>query len=91
MIENPRQAVADALASPDPARIASQLDRLGRLELARFLADIAVIATEDGLSDAQRGRALRRQFDPEPTVSDEELQRAADGSIVRHGVSGWNR
>ncbi len=67
-----------------------QLDRLGRLELARFLADIAVIATEDGLSDARRGRLLRDQYAPEQPVG-EDVQRAAEGSIVRHRISGWNR
>jgi hypothetical protein len=62
-----------------------------------FLADLRVIVTEDGLSDAQRGRLLREVW----AMQDEPIVQSADtahghnvvddGSIERHGVGGWNR
>ncbi len=56
----------------------------GRASLVQHLADVAVLATEPSLSDVQRGRALRRTFEKVP-------ERAADGSFIHSGVSGWTR
>jgi hypothetical protein len=89
----PLKAVGYDEAGIDAALTGLLTNPAGRASLVQHLADMAVLATEPSLTDVQRGRLVRAHFDLDPVAgaSDVAPERAADGSIVRHGVSGWTR